>query len=66
MTEFDVQNLRLYIVLSFCNVLIGGNHNTFHYLHQYSTPDVIQSVPISGSWKEYLINMAFPYEKGNM
>jgi hypothetical protein len=30
------------------------------------TPDVIQSVPTGGSSKVYLINMSFPYEKGNI
>jgi hypothetical protein len=64
--EFDVQSLRLYIFLSILNALIGGNHNAFHCLHQYLAHNVIQSVPVVGNWKAYLINMSKPYQKGNI
>jgi hypothetical protein len=65
-TKFDVQSLRLHIVHSFCNALIGGNHNAFRCLHQHLTLDVIQSVRVVGNWKTYLINMSMPYENGNI
>jgi hypothetical protein len=65
-TEFDVHSLRLYIVQSFCNAIIGGNQKALCCLHQHLTPGLIQNMPEVGSWKVYLINMSMPYEKGNI
>jgi hypothetical protein len=64
--EFDVQSLRLYTVQSFCNVIIGGNQQAFMCLHQHLCPYLVENMSSVGSWQEYLVNMALPYEKGNM
>jgi hypothetical protein len=65
-TEFDVQSLRLYTVQSFCNAIIGGNQQAFSLLHQHLSPYLLENMSTIGSWKEYLVNMALPYEKGNV
>jgi hypothetical protein len=65
-TEFDVQSLRLYTVQSFCNAIIGGNQQAFNCLHQHLLPYLLESMSTIGSWQQYLVNMALPYEKGNV
>jgi hypothetical protein len=65
-TKFDVHSLRLYIVQSFCNAIISGNQKAFDCLHQHLPTDLIQSMSTLGSWQQYLIHMAMPYEKGNI
>jgi hypothetical protein len=64
--EFNVQSLRLYTVQSFCNAIIGGNQQDFRCLHEHLSPYLLQNMPAIGSWQEYLVNMALPYEKGNV
>jgi hypothetical protein len=64
--EFDVQSLRLYVVQSFCNAIIGGSQQAFRFLHQHLCPYLVENMSAVGSWQEYLVNMALPYEKGNM
>ena len=65
-TEFDVQSLRLYTIHSFCNAIIGGNQQAFRCLHQHLCPYLVENMSAVGSWQEYLVNMALPYEKGCM
>jgi hypothetical protein len=65
-TEFDVQSLWIYTVQSFCNAIIGGNQQAFSCLHQHLSPYLLENMPTIGSWQEYLVNMALPYEKGNV
>jgi hypothetical protein len=65
-TEFDVHSLCLYTVQSFCNAIIGGSQQAFNCLHQHLLPYLIESMPTIGSWQQYLVNMAMPYEKGNI
>jgi hypothetical protein len=65
-TEFDVQSLRLYIVQSFCNAIIGGSQQAFSCLYQHLSPYLLENMSAIGSWQEYLVNMALPYEKGNV
>jgi len=64
--EFDVQSLWLYTVQSFCNAIIGDNQQAFRCLHQHLFPYLLENMPAIGSWQEYLVNMALPYEKGNV
>jgi hypothetical protein len=64
--EFDVQSLWLYTVQSFCNAIIGGNQQAFRCLHQHLCPYLLENMSAVGSWQEYLVNMALPYEKGNV
>jgi hypothetical protein len=65
-TEFDVHSIHLYTVQSFCNAIIGGSQQAFNCLHQHLLPYLIESMSIIGSWQQYLVNMAMPYEKGNV
>jgi len=60
--EFDVQSLQIYTVQSFCNAIIGGSQQAFSCLHQYLSPYLLENMSIIGSWQEYLVNMALPYE----
>jgi hypothetical protein len=64
--EFDVQSLRLYTIQSFCNAIISDNQQTCSCLHQHLSPYLLENMSIIGSWQEYLVNMALPYEKGNV
>jgi hypothetical protein len=64
--EFDVHSLHLYTVQSFCNAIIGGSQHGFNYLHQHLLPYLIESMTTIGCWQQYLVNMAMPYEKGNI
>jgi hypothetical protein len=64
--EFDVQSLRLYTVQSFCNAIIGSSQQAFSCLHQHLLPYLLESMSTIGSWQQYLVNMEFPYEKGNV
>ena len=41
--EFDEQSLRLYIVQSFCNALMGRNEDALHCLEKHLTNETIQS-----------------------
>jgi hypothetical protein len=65
-TKFDVKSLWLYTVQSFCNAIIGDNQHAFSFLHQHLSPYLLENMSTIGSWKEYLVNMALPYEKGNV
>jgi hypothetical protein len=65
-TYFDVQSLWLYIVQSFCNAIIGGSQQDFTCLHQHLSPYLLENMLTIGSWKQYLVNMALPYEKRNV
>jgi hypothetical protein len=56
----------LYTVQSFCNAIIGDNQQDFRCLHQHLCPYLVENMLAVGSWHEYLVNMALPYEKGNM
>jgi hypothetical protein len=64
--DFDVQSLHLYTVQSFCNGIIGGSEQDFRCLHHHLCPYLMENMPVVGSWQEYLVNMALPYEEGNM
>jgi hypothetical protein len=64
--DFDVQSLRLYIVQSFCNAMKSGDHNALHCLHEYLRPGPIDNTTTIVNWKEYLVNMEMPYEKGKI
>jgi hypothetical protein len=65
-TEFDVHSLNLYTMQSFFNAIIGGIQQAFNCLHQNLLPYLLESMSIIGSWQQYLVNMAMPYEKGNV
>jgi hypothetical protein len=64
--EFDVHLMQLYTVESFCNAIIGGNQQAFRCLHHNLSPYLLENMSAIGSWQEYLVNMALPYEKGNV
>ena len=64
-TEFDAECLRLCIVKSFCNALMHKNKEALHCLEQYLIVDVIHYT-MNNNWQQYLINMAMPYEKGQV
>jgi hypothetical protein len=63
---FNVQSLQIYTVHSFCNAIIGGNQQAFRCLHQHLSPYLLENMLAIGIWQEYLVNMALPYEKGNV
>ena len=65
-TKFDVHSLWIYIVQSFCNAIIGNNQQDFRYFHEHLSPYLLENMPTIASWQEYLVNMALPYEKGNV
>jgi hypothetical protein len=64
--EFDVQSLRLYIVQTFCNAIIGNHKDALDYLKTYIIEYAMQDQPMVGNWKAYMINMSMPYEKGKV
>jgi hypothetical protein len=64
--DFNLQSLRLYIVQSFCNAIMSGDQNTLLCLHQYPGPGVIHNKTMFVNSKEYLENMAMPYERGKI
>jgi hypothetical protein len=64
--EFDVQSLRLYTGQSFCNAILGSSQQVFNCFHKHLSPYLLEYILAIASWQEYLVNMALPYEKGNV
>jgi len=62
--EFDEQSLRLYVVQSFGNALMGSDEDALHCLEKHLTNETIQIQTMVAGWQQYLINMEMPYEKG--
>jgi hypothetical protein len=58
--------MQLYTIQSFSNAIIGGSQQDFSCLHQHLSPYLLENMSAIGSWQEYLVNMALPYEKGNV
>ena len=64
--EFDVNSLHLYTMQSFFISIIGGSQQVIKFFHQHLLPYLLESMSIIRSWQQYLVNMAMPYEKGNV